>query len=320
VPVSGGSLLGEITWEMGVPWPQADQNRLLDAGDLWTRLGQGIRDIMAPANNEAASISANNQGKAVDAFERFWSSYGGRSGGELARLAEGCGSVARACYRYADAVTSAKHKIEQAGAEFAAVLVASTVAAYFTFGATEAAAESIGSILLAAARAALAWLEVDEVPAIAADMITTFSQLGSMALTGTFTTNVGLVAQDLVKTAFGESLPPMAEQLMADLKGGASGAVSGPLAEIGSSAASNVASQLTRIGNAIASGEIKVANPAIAGSFLQLADVLSGPGGKAVADLSANAVTQLLINHELSIKDLTSDFVSSSLADALRRA
>jgi hypothetical protein len=63
-----------------------------------------------------------------------------------------------------------------------------------------------------------------------------------------------------------------------------------------------------------------VANPAIAGSFLQLADVLSGPGGKAVADLSANAVTQLLINHELSIKDLTSDFVSSNLADALSRA
>jgi len=55
VPVSGGSLLGEITWEMGVPWPQADQNRLLDAGDLWTRLGQGIRDIMAPANNDVVT-------------------------------------------------------------------------------------------------------------------------------------------------------------------------------------------------------------------------------------------------------------------------
>ena len=224
--------------------------------------------------------------------------------------------MATACYRYSDAVTSAKHKIEEAGAEFAAVLVASTIAAYFTFGASEAVADSIGAALLAGARAALSWLEVDEVPGIVADMVTTVAQLGTMALSGAFVSNVSLVADDLVKTAFGEDLPPLADQLLQILHGGEMGLVGGGIGAIGGEAAQNAAKLLTQLGDGIASGEIKVADPAVAGQFLALADVL-GPGGKALADLSGNAVAQLVVNHELNMQDMTTDFVSSNLGEAI---
>ncbi len=104
---------GPGRWLLGIPWPEADPGTLFEAGDQWTRLGNGIGDVMAPANNVAASIAGNNEGKAVDAFESYWASYGGR-GGELVTLADACHSVATACYRYAETVIAAKHEIEEA--------------------------------------------------------------------------------------------------------------------------------------------------------------------------------------------------------------
>jgi hypothetical protein len=307
---------GPGRWLLGIPWPEADSGTLFEAGDQWTRLGNGIGDVVAPANNVAASIAGNNEGKAVDAFESYWASYGGR-GGELVTLADACHSVATACYRYAEAVIAAKHEIEEAGAEFAAVLIAGTIAAFFSFGATEAAADSIGAALLAGVRAVMSWFSVSEVPAIATDLIATISQLFAMALAGGFTSNATLLAADLVKTAFGEDLPPVAEELMDDLKGMGAGVIAGPLGEMGGAAAENAARQLEQIGDGIASGTIKVADPAVAGQFLWLADVV-GAGGKGLADLSANTAAQLVVNHEFSMQDLSSDFVSSNIAEAIR--
>lgn len=308
---------GPGRWLLGIPWPEGDSGRLLEAGDQWTRLGNGIGDVVAPANSQAASIAGNNEGKAVDAFESYWTSYGGRHG-EIATLADACHSVATACYRYAEAVIAAKHKIEEAGAEFAAVLIAGTIAAFFSFGATEAAADSIGAALLAGVRAALSWFSVTEVPAIATDLVATISQFFALAMAGGFTSSVTLLAADLVKTSFGEDLPPAAEELMDILKGAGAGTVAGPLGEMGGAAAENAARQLEQIGDGIASGTIKVADPAVAGQFLWLADVV-GAGGKAAADLSANAAAQLVVNHEFSMQDLTSDFVSTNIAEAIKQ-
>jgi uncharacterized protein YukE len=307
---------GPGRWLLGIPWPAADSGNLFEAGDQWTRLGNGIRDIVAPADSQAASIASNNQGKAVDAFESYWQSYGGRRG-ELASLADACENVATACYRYAEAVNAAKRQIEEAGAEFAAVLIAGTIAAFFSFGATEEAADAIGAALLAGVRTVMSWFSVSEVPAIASDLIATVSQMLAMAMAGGFSTNVTLLAADLVKTAFGEALPPAAEELMEDLKGMGTGVIAGPLGELGGAAAENMSKQLEEIGDGIASGKIKVADPAVAGQFLWLADVV-GAGGKAAADLSANAVGQLVVNHELSMQDLSSDFVSSNIAEAIK--
>ena len=60
-----------------------------------------------------------------------------------------------------------------------------------------------------------------------------------------------------------------------------------------------------------------MADPAVAGQFLWLADVV-GAGGKGLADLSANTAAQLVVNHEFSMQDLSSDFVSSNIAEAIR--
>ena len=310
--------VGPNSWQQFIPWPAASPGNVLEAGDQWTRLGDGITDIVAPADNQAASIAANNSGKAVDAFESYWQSYGGRRG-ELAELAQACHAVANACYRYADAVNSARRQIEEAGAEFLAVLFAGAITTFFTFGASDAAADSIGAALLAAARTAMSLFRLTEVPAIAADLITAVSQVAAMALAGGTTTAVSVLASDLVKTAFGEDLPPQAEQLMEVLHGTETGAIAGPLSDFGSQAAENAAKQLQELGDGIASGSIKVADPAVAGQFLALSDLVAA-GGKTFADLGANTVGQLVVNHEFSMQDLTSDYISSSLAEAVRES
>jgi hypothetical protein len=309
--------VGPNEWQQLIPWPSANPGDLLEAGDQWTRLGKGILDIAAPADSQAASIAANNSGKAVDAFESYWQSYGGRRG-QLAQLADACQSVARACYRYADAVNSARRQIEEAVVEFIAVVVVSTVAAFFTFGATEEAADSIGAFLLATARAALGTLSTD-VPEIAEDLITAVSKVAALALASVTTSDASELASDLVKTAFGESLPPVAQQLLELGKGTEEGIVAGPLSDLGGQQAENFANKLEEIGNDIASGKIKVADPAIAGQFLALSDLIAA-GGKAGSDMGANAVAQLLVNHEFSMQDLTSDYISSNLAEAIQES
>lgn len=309
--------VGPSAWQQLIPWPSAEPGNLFESGDQWTRLGHGILDIAAPADHEAASIAANNSGKAVDAFEGYWESYSGRRG-ELAQLAEACQSVADACYRYADAVSSARHKIEEAVAEFIAVVVVSTVTAFFTFGATEEAADSIGAFLLATARAALSGL-VDEVPGIVEDLITAVSKVAALALASVTTSDATELASDLVKTAFGDKLPPVAQQLL-DVRNGAEvGIIAGPLSDLGGQQAESFANKLEEIGNDIASGKIKVADPAIAGQFLALSDLVAA-SGKAGADLGANTVGQLLVNHEFSMQDLTSDYISSNLAEAIQES
>jgi hypothetical protein len=301
-------------WLLGIPWPEANSGNLYEAGDQWTRLANGIRDIMAPANSQAASIASNNQGKAVDAFENYWRGYGGR-GGELDTLAEACENVATACYRYAELVDTTKRQIEEAGIEFATVVLVGTIAAFFSFGATEEAADAIGAGLLAGARAVFSWFAA-EVPAIVSDFLLTASQMLAMAMAGGFSTDVTLLATDLVKQAFGEPLPTPAEELMDTLKGMGMGTIAGPLGEMGGAGAENLSKQLEDLGDNIASGKIAVQDPAIAGQFLWLADVVAA-GGKAGADLGANAIGQLVVNHEFSMQDLTSDFISNNLAEAI---
>jgi hypothetical protein len=307
---------GPGKWLLGaIPWPAANSGSLYEAGDQWTRLANGISELVAPADTEAASIASNNQGKAVDAFENYWKGYGGR-GGECAVLAEACEKVATACYQYAEAVDAAKRQIEEAGVEFAAVLIATTIAAFFSFGASEAAADSIGAAILAAVRAVMSWFSVTEVPEIAEGLILTASQMAAWAQAGGFSTAVGLLASDLVDRAFGEALPPPAEELQEILKGMGSGVIAGGIGELGGTAAENASKQLEEIGDDIASGKLVVADPAIAGQFFWLADVI-GATGKAASDLSGNAVAQLVVNHEFSMSDLTSDFISDKLSDAL---
>jgi uncharacterized protein YukE len=309
--------VGPDTWQQLIPWPAAEPGKLLEAGDQWTRLGDGIGDIAAPADNQAASIAANNSGLAVDAFESYGESYGGRRGA-LAQLAEACQSVARACYRYADAVNSARRQIEEAVAEFIAVVVVSTVTALLTFGATEAAADSIGAFLLATARAVLSALSTD-VPEIAEDLITAVSKVAALALASVTTSDASELASDLVKTAFGENLPPVAQQLLDVANGTEEGIIAGPLSEFGGQQAESFANKLEEIGNDIASGKIKVADPAIAGQFLALSDLVAA-GGKTATDLGATTVAQLLVSHEFSMQDLTSDYISSNLAEAIQES
>jgi len=308
--------MGNGWWEIGIPWPAASEGSLLEAGDQWTRLGNGILNITAPANSQAASIASNNEGKAVDAFESYWKSYGG-SGGELDGLAQACHSVAQACYRCADTVTSTKRKIEETVVEVGAVLLAGAIASFFSAGATGAAADTFAAGLIAGARAVLSFLFDTAVPDIAADLLTAIARVAALAMAGGFITDANLLAVDLVKTAFGEDLPPVAEQLMDVLHGAEGGAVAGPLGDLGGMAAENVSKQLEEIGDGIASGQIKVTDPAIAGKFLWLADVFAA-GGKAAADLTGTTAAQLVVNHEFSMRDLTTDFVSSNIAEAIR--
>jgi uncharacterized protein YukE len=311
-------IVGKLLWKLGIPWPMANTGNLRDAGDEWTRLSEGILDIIAAANREASSIAANNQGQAVDAFEAYWQKYGGGSG-DLTKLSDSCHAVALACYRYADAVDEARHQIEEIGIEAGVVFAATLVAAFFTFGASEDAAAGMASYLLAAAQAVADALEAD-VPAIVEDMIATASAFGSFAIAGFLTGSSGQLAQDLVRMAFGESTAPLGAQVSAGIEGALLGEIGEPLSDIGEAGAAGAAARLTQLSNAIASGEIKVADPTVAQSIVRLAELLEGPAGKAGVQLSASALAQLAVNNKISVEDLTSDYLSSNLIDASKES
>lgn len=71
-----GWLAEPLGW-VGLTWPEADETKLYEAAQSWLGFASTLRPIAERANHTAASVWDFNEGKAADAFERWWTAYEG---------------------------------------------------------------------------------------------------------------------------------------------------------------------------------------------------------------------------------------------------
>jgi hypothetical protein len=328
--VSGPGLLRELH----IPWPAADEGDLRTAASTWKSLAETIRDNYGMANSNAQGLVANNEGKAISAFETYWSKFAGPKGALLA-AAEACDSMSDACGKYATAVAETKKKIEEAGAEVAATLILGTIGAFFTFGATEGIADSVAAGLLATVAgyieelgtivgaaavdisSTVAWAIIAAGDAIA-DVVASgaAASVGSTVLSGA-AAGVGgnafaIAAENSIRQLFGEeplSTSDVAKDLL--ISGLAGGATGGLLGKLGDMTAEQISKVLTN-----AADSVSTSNPQQFVDLMTLAKQLEGTTGKVSVGTLATVASQLLTTQEIDANELSRD----QLVDALKRA
>jgi hypothetical protein len=328
--VSGPSILRDLH----IPWPAANEGDLRTAASTWKSLAEDIRDNYGLANSNAQGLVSNNEGKAITAFETYWSKYAGAKGA-LPVAAQACDSMADACNKYASAVSETKTKIEQAGAEVAATLIIGTIGAFFTFGATEGIADSVAAGLLATVAgyieelgtmvgaalvdisSTVAWAIITAGDAVA-DVLTTgaAASVGSSILSGA-AAGVGgnaaaLAEENSLRQLFGEE--PLSEGditkdlLVSGLAGGATGGLLGKLGDMSAEQISNLLRN--------AADSVSTSNPQQFVDLVTLANQLEGTTGKVSVGTLATVASQLLTTQEIDANELSRD----QLVDALKRA
>jgi hypothetical protein len=316
---SGGNILQELP----IDWPEANEGDLRSAADAWQGLAETIRDNYGMANSNAASLTSNNAGAAIDAFESYWQKFGGKNGA-LPLAANACDAMSTACSQYADAVATAKHKIEEAGAEVAATLIIGTIGAFFTFGLTEGVADSVTAGLLAEVVTTIDDLctLVGGIVATAGDAVAdalsseVAMSITSSVISGAFTGVGGTFFSDTAASAvqglMGDGLISAGDMtkdmLVAGLAGGATG---GLLGDLGEKSGETLSKLLTN-----AASTVQESDPQMFVDMMTLANSLAGTPGKVSAGVLASVMSQLLTAQQVDAEGVASD----QLEDILNRA
>ena len=144
----GDQAIDTVVSTVGLWWPDAEEGDLRAAADAWDRMAVAL-DRTAEAGRGAATGAL--QGWSGDAAEAFRDRWGGFERDGLVPGADGCRAMAGALRQYADEVETAKHEIEALAVEIGAGVVLGAAAAWFTFGASAAAAAGIAARLVAVA-------------------------------------------------------------------------------------------------------------------------------------------------------------------------
>jgi hypothetical protein len=331
---SSSSGVGSLLRELHIPWPAANENALDSAASAWHSLAETIRAANGLANSNATSVTSNNQGSAIDAFEKYWAQFGGPKGG-LPVAASACDAMSTACSKYASAVSTTKHKIEEAGAEVAATLILGTIGAFFTFGATEGIADSVAAGLLATVTEFM-----DSLVGAAGDAVWAISQtaavgiwtggdllvdalgseaattLASGALSGTFTGVGGSmtsdIAADSIRALYGDQPLSRSELLDDVLIGGlAGGGTGGLLDEVGDMTREQLVQVLRNTADSV-----QDTNPQQFVDMVTLADKLQGMTGKVTGGVLASVASQLLVAQQTDAQGVASDQLEKLLEQA----
>jgi hypothetical protein len=330
---SGDGGIGAILRKFDIPWPAANEDSLREAASTWHQLAEDIRDNYGPANSAATSLTSNNEGAAIDAFETYWQKFGGKKGA-LPLAANACDAMSSACSKYADDVATTKTKIEEAAAEIGAVLVVGTIGAFFTFGATEALADSIAAGVVATAAEAITdlglWVAdtfevysttlaeaIDTATAVVAEAAGSTISEGALsaALSGSASAVGGTVfsetAQNGIAALLGDkplSSSEAAESLLEAAGEGAIGGVLGKLGELG-------APQLARlVSNAAVS--VSDSDPQLFMQMMATSKMLEGTTGKVAVGTLSSIASQLIVTQNIDAAGVSSD----QLTDMLKRA
>lgn len=144
----GDQAIDTVVSTVGLWWPDAEEGDLRAAADAWDRTAVALDRTAEAGRGAATGAVAGWSGDAADAFRDRW---GGFERDGLVPGADGCRAVAGALRQYADEVETAKHEIEALAVEIGAGVVLGAAAAWFTFGASAAAAAGIAARLVAVA-------------------------------------------------------------------------------------------------------------------------------------------------------------------------
>lgn len=171
--------------QAGIWWPAADSARLRAAAHAWRETAAALNDVQAATRASALTVQADNQGKAIDAFEAYWQKWAG-TGGYLPSASEACLAMARALEQYAQAVDDARTKVEELIAEVGTAIVIGVALSILTVGISDVAAGAVSAGLIASAAA------------VGVDLSATAATIAATVLVGTAFGAVEAMAIDVV--------------------------------------------------------------------------------------------------------------------------
>ncbi|MEJ2886983.1 WXG100-like domain-containing protein [Actinomycetospora aeridis] len=144
----GDAAVDTVVSTVGLWWPDAEEEELRAAADAWERAAVALDRAVEGGRAGAGQALQGWEGEAAEAFRARWAAIE-REG--LLPSAEACRSLAGALRRYADEVETAKHEIQTLAVEIGAGIVLGAAMAWFTFGASAAAAAGVAARLVALA-------------------------------------------------------------------------------------------------------------------------------------------------------------------------
>jgi hypothetical protein len=136
--------------QMGIWWPAADSAKLRTAAQAWREMAQALDVVQVATQPAVLNLLADNRGPAMDAFAAYWQKWSGVDG-FLPTCSQACYAMAKALDEYAQAVDTARVKVEELVAEISTAVVLGVVLGVCTVGIATAAAGAVSAGLVASA-------------------------------------------------------------------------------------------------------------------------------------------------------------------------
>jgi hypothetical protein len=131
-------LIEALSW-IGCTWPEADEAKLFNCGEFWGTFAEQAATHAEAAANAVSEMLAENQSPGLDAFKAYWEKLSGEAG-YLVDCGIAAGAVSIAFYSAGALVLTLKMLVIAQLVAFAVILAAAIAAAFFTLGASLAAA------------------------------------------------------------------------------------------------------------------------------------------------------------------------------------
>ncbi|MBN6034045.1 hypothetical protein [Amycolatopsis sp. 195334CR] len=131
-------LIEALAW-IGCTWPEADETKLFQCGEYWGTFAEQATAHAEAAAKAVSEMLAENQSPGLDAFKAYWEKLSGEAG-YLVDCGIVAGAVSIAFYSAGALVLTLKMLVIAQLVAFAVILAAAIAAAFFTLGASLAAA------------------------------------------------------------------------------------------------------------------------------------------------------------------------------------
>lgn len=131
-------LIEALSW-IGCTWPEADETVLFHCGEYWGAFAEHAAEHAEAATAAVQTMLAENSSPGLDAFRTYWEKLSGEDG-YLVDCGIVAGAVSIAFYAAGGLVLTLKILVIVQLVAFAIILAAAVAAAFFTLGASLAAA------------------------------------------------------------------------------------------------------------------------------------------------------------------------------------
>jgi hypothetical protein len=123
------------------PWsPSGDERSARAAAGQWRALATATECAVDELRRAAALVTEGSEGRAIDAFTRYWEELAGPGQQHLHDVVATCRAIGDCLDAYADALADARLELAEQAASVAASVAVGATLAWFTGGATVAVA------------------------------------------------------------------------------------------------------------------------------------------------------------------------------------